>query len=1067
MAKFAIACDGNRRRKRSGARSAATTTSVATLAAAASLLGLAGATWADTTGNQGGVVGAGTILTEFLPGTPYFQPNPAATTGVDFTAVAFGYIKNEYIGVVVGQGGTYAENYSQTLTITHNVGGMITIGNTGGNLRNIQDDQEALVGLSRFELYQSSPFYPGGLQNTTGKPIGYGVWPLPSYWTLNAGSLFRDYSAYLRAQVDGATGPNNGNVGADATRTIEIPTLRNKALTSEYDISAGGATAGTVRLRQSIRLLRSMAQFTWTVTNTDAVAHTVNLRWCVPNRQNDGGPTVGNGATGTFGPRGNAYFQDPDLGVTVRRKDYITPASIPSDIYVYGRRYETDNPADPPFAARHIFRGAGATLPLRVYVGDSYEMYPTFAGFFPDPNSTFDSFINGVTTTSYYTVTVNPGSTASVVAYYGNGTATERFDNDFVTGTESLESLSFNSGAANQTGVIGNTSATLTDVGKQFLTPRPFQIYGSVYNQALNDPNFNVTLNNVNMALSLPPGLQFGINPATSMTDTPSRSLGSVRSDGNAVTSWYVEPTGDVFGAVTYQVNVSTSEFGPRAVSRIINLPAVPLRPVTADGYQMVGFPFDFDPDLSNNGDPSTIVNGLTRPVDEPVAFYQWIPDTLSLTGESGRYQLATQLQPGIGYFYRPNLNRVVFLKGARPYANQADTGFGQVQNPSQLQRVLERGWNIVANPYVYDIPLNYLSFVGTDNPSSITPQTFRDAVNAGLVRGGVFFYNTTTKSYDFFENISDPIRPFQGYWMFLNSRSILRYAQPTQRLSVVLPDPNTGTEPPTKARKNVGAIASGRAFVANPTMENWKVQLIAQNRGGATDKATLFGVSAQAKDGDDSRDLPKPPPPVEGYVYVGITKSGDKDAAPSRYAQDLKTPGGTKTWDFDVQADEDGPVTLSWPNLAKMPRRLRLQIKDKQTNKVTTLRGQSSVTVNVRKGVPSRFQFIAGPQPTTLLDITGLRAAKGGRGVGGYAFEFNVTRAATITGRVLTQNGKEVARFATGRAAEPGTLQRIAWNGRAQDGSALPTGPYLVEIQARGDEDEKVTRTQSFISLQ
>ena len=687
---------------------------------------------------------------------------------------------------------------------------------------------------------------------------------------------------------------------------------------------------------------------------------------------------------------------------------------------------------------------------------------------------------NGIATASYFgPYNLAPGQTQDIITFYGNGTPTELLDDNFVTATEARESVAYNSAAALQAGVVGNHNATNSTVGVQFLNSDPLIVYGGIYNRVPSTPLTNVNLTNVSAALVLPPGLALATNPLTGVQDTAQKTLGSngqVLGDKDATTSWNVTPTGDNFGALRYLMTVSTGEFGSRTASRVINVPATPLHQVTASSFQMIGFPFQFDPVLSNNGDPATVVNGLTSPADEPVAFYRWVPDANSLTGVSGSYQLANRLDTGIAYFYRPNLNRTIFANGVQPVAGQATTGADTLLGSSavgatsagisQVQINLERGWNMISNPYLYEIPLNYLRFVPTDSNPGAGSQTFADAVNNGLVRGGIFFYDTTTKSYDFFDQITSPLRPWQGYWLFNNSRVALVYTLPTQRNSVVLPTPNPGPiEPPTRDYKKPmvplakvwGAIVSGRAMVNQPVMDNWKLQLVASKQSGSSDRATIIGVSPTGRDVSTSaQNLPKPPPPVSDYVYMGIVR----EEKGTRYAQDIKGPNGVKTWTVEVQSDTDGNVTVQWPTIARLPRKLGLTVKNEATGRLTDLRTASALTLDMKKGQTTRLVFTAKTLNSQTLSLANVRTVGGGRASNGSGFgiAFDLNQEAQVSGVIKTLDGRVIAPLASGKAFGVGQGM-LHWSGRAVNGSALPAGGYKAEITAK-DETSTVTRT-------
>ncbi|HVK02435.1 MAG TPA: hypothetical protein VM490_03115, partial [Armatimonadaceae bacterium] len=941
--------------------------------------------------------------------------------------------------------------FANATTLTHNVAGMLTFGNIGGNLRGNADNYQALNGFGLGEYFQPS-----------GRPAGYGVWPLPSYWQ---GANAYDYSAYLRANVDGivvnnlVTGGTNVNVGFADGDLITVPTFRDNVLEAFYRLTAGNPAVGddgAVTLRQRITLLRNTARIEWTLSNYDTEAHRVSLRFAINQRP---GPL--NGFEQFPTPRFGFFYQDPSQGgVTDRAKifganpDGLPTTPVPDSVEIYGKRFEDQDANDPPYHSRFLYRGFGATLPSSVYVADPEEFYPGRGGFSPltTAQGRVPLFEDGLAVVNYYgpfDLRAGSADQVTIVAYYGNGSSTDRLEQDWALGTEAEEAFQYNSGAALDPAVVGNTSATFSTVAKKFLTPNPLPVYGSLYNRSVNAPPFQVNLDNVSLSLVLPSGLQFATNPGTGQTDVATKPIGTLLPDKDGTTNWLVEPTGDTFGTVVYQMTGTVGGTGQsRTVSRPVVIPATPLYPVTSASYQMIGFPFQFDPLLSNNGDPATIVNGLSRPVDDPVSFYRWIPDP---DGVTGRYERATKIEPTESYFYRPNLDRILFLRGAQPYPNQAPISGA---SGTRIQKTLERGWNMISNPFLYEIPIGYLRFTDTNGGN---PVPFGQAVTSGVVRGGVFFYNPQQKRYDFFDNQNQSLRPYQGYWIYLNDRRVIQFATPGQRQSAIVPDAASGSEPPTR-KKVAGAIASGRALVANPALDNWKVQLVASRQDGSGDFATLVGVTGAAKDGDDIRDLPKPPTIVDDYVYMSVVR--EENGKVSRFAQDLKSPGGKKSWELEVRADKDGPVTLSWPNMAKQPKRLRLRLTDTATGRVTDLKSASSITVNVSKDQPSRYVLVADQQASTPLAFSGLRVNRVGRGPNGtssYNFRFNITADASVTGRVMTMTNKPVSTFAASRAVSSKGENRLVWNGRSESGGALPAGPYLVELSARTDDGEVI----------
>lgn len=996
---------------------------------------LSGGALADTEGNRGAAV-----FPIGVAPAPVYQVFPGAFTQTSPPTYAF--ISNEYLFLSVGQFGSFTPTGMD-------VPGRISLGTTGGSARTSLDDNQALVGF----VTKDSSLPPGSTDGA--------VWP----YGHSAGG---DFPAYLRAVVDNSATPIN--VGFDSNQyqlqALFRPYTPGLSGTIEdgpallWETNLGNAN---LYIRHRYKLIRSKARLEWTIVNNDTVAHTVALRWNVNVRGAAGSLLGGNGY----------YYQDPDRGVTDRVQvfgaDYSNPAAppttVPATLDIFSRR--ADTATDIPFHLRQQFIGDDATPPNAVYVANTSELHPASGGFAPRSiGLRTPYFERGIATAAYYggpngfTVPAG-GGRVTVVTYFGLGASSELKTPDFVLGTEAPETLPYNSAAAVDSTVAGNTSATLQTVATKFLSeidangnPRPFQIFASVYSQKLRAPDSDVPLSGVFASLTLPTGLRFATNPATGARDVATKLVkpqgtaagadGEIKGDQDATVSWFVEPTGERFGPVTYQVAVSVARPNPlsRSISRTINIPAVPLVELFPSVFQMVGLPFQFDPVLSNNGDPDTIINSLSRPVDEPVVFYQWIPDPLSFTGTAGRYQRATKLEPGIGYFYRPssggaNGKRLIFVKGASPVANQAPLGNA---TPVPVQLILERGWNMISNPYIYEIPLNYLRIVPLDNNPGLNSISFADSVRNGLIKGGIFYFDAAQNGYRFFEDLTSTIKPWQGYWVFTTSRVSVLFATPTLRNSVVLPNPVDGTTPPTR---KIGATA-----------ERWQLNLVARGANGAQDSVTSIGVAPDAKEGPNALDVPKPPTPVNDYIYVTLNR-GEGTGTFSRILK--PSLGKRQTWNLQVESDKDGVASLLWPDIQNLPRRIRLSVTDLQTGATKDLRSTSSIRVNVRKNVPSRFVVTAQTEATRPLAITNFHQTSTGRSSASRAYAFNLSQDASITAVVKTvQSGKIINVLAAGGRASSTGETKVVWNGMNQNGAPVPTGPYMIEVTATNEAGEQ-----------
>ena len=1030
----------NTKKHRSGAT---LKSSVVMVAALAGLLGsVESASAVDTNG------GSAAVPIQFPSGglVPYTPPT---------TPPAYTFIYNEYMLVSVGISGTWSVTGLNT-----DVPGRISFGTLAGNLRISQDDNQPLLGgvsndpTSLFGVSENQWPYGFGDGLTTTLVQGEGN--------------YQNYPAYLRALVDGTT---QVNVGFDTNTYLLSPVFRQTdgtpgssadrpLMVARYNIGANGALV----LEQRIRLVRSVARMEWTIINNDQVAHTVGLRWTMNLRGSS-----------------NYYFVNPDRGVSPRPvvlgADPSTPGAIvppiPDTLDIFSRR--ADTVTDPGFHNRQIFRGLDSTLPISVYLANARELAP--GGTAPSgqylplaQGSRVPTFDTGIATAAYYGNTaqgysIPAGGRQVVVAHVGAGGSSDLVADDLLLATESPTSLPYYPGAATLSTVAGNTSATLASVASQFIgTPvtgtnsagnpvvtgvnNQFRIVASVYSQKQRLPDADVPLSGVSASLTLPPGLRFAIDPATGVRDVSTKlvvpqgsaagAAGTLVGDQDGTTSWLVEPTGEVYGPVTYQVAVGVARPNPlsRTIGRTLYIPATPLIELPTQVFQQIGFPFQFDAALSNNGNPDTVINSLSRPIDEPVLLYRWVPDPLSDSG-AGRYVVADKVEPGVAYFYRPaqgsNGKRLLYLKGAEPLTQQAPTGNAL---PVPMQLILERGWNMISNPYVYDIPLNYLRIVPLENNPALSSLSFGEAVRNGVIRGGIFYFSPSEGGYRFFEDLTAPMKPWQGYWVYVNNRVSVLFATPTQRDAVVVPDPvNSDPEPATRLKPM--------------TAEDWTLGLVARRSDGKQDSATRIGVAAGAA----SRSLPKPPP-FRDYVHVTI------EQGTSRYAQVLKNPGGKASWDLALESDLEGKVKLMWPGLNSVPKRVRLTITDKQTGQITNLRNASSINLDVVKDRTSRFVVTAQTEVTRPLSVT-LQRAPGTRAQGAYSFLLGLNQDATVSAVVRTTSGSTVGVVPAGRSRSG--ENRLVWTGRSQSGASVPAGGYVMEVRVTNDNGDSTLRTLPF----
>ena len=1014
---------------------------------------------ADTGGVSGDPGGIFIVPNPFwpvykAPSTVLAPPGSTDPATPDLRTVNWGAIFNDNIGVTVGgNSSTYSLTSINNGATTRNVAGRISIGNIGGSLRTTLDNYLPLMGFDTF----GASFYGVG-------SLG-GTWPIPNDWV--AANVGYDWCSYLRTKVDGVI------VDAGFASTAQGPNFRQLQTGGSY-LSRRCVIGTNVVVDETITLRGGLARFQWVIRNSDVAAHTVGLRFTanVRGNQNFGSSTT---PTGIF-------TEDLTRGVSFRTQ-ILDAAQVPAELNVYGHRAEDKTSAEPPFHVLQVFRPTAtisdATPPSRLWIADSDELQPQDVFYNPEelPNL-IPLFEDGIATAAFYGgpvgYSIPAGGTRTVIMYYGNGAITQTVDGALNTGIETEESLRYNTQGAIT--AAGLKDPTLSQVAPLFMTPNPIKVYGTAYNNTVRTPGEGeVIMENTTMTLSLPPGLRFAkVNGETRDAATKSvvpqgvvaGSNGTLRGDQQGLVDWMIEPDGTKYGPLPIQLTTtSRSISASKTVTRIINVPAPPVFEVQVGKYNMIGFPFAFDDVESGRGNPRIVINGLSNTTDEPTpsgpVIFGYDAKTQSFTGTTiGDGSLT--LETGKGYFYYPQVSnaipissvRTVFLKGVKPVEGQAPIGDAL---PLPFSITLEKGWNLVSLPYVYETPLRYVQFVSLEGNPNLNATGLTNAISTGLVRGGIFIYDPVNK-YQLITDTSSSVnlKPYQAFWIRANARTLVTFPSSVLRNAAV--EPNTiasptglDTNPATRAR-SIDEIASGRLSASPGTEQNWKLQIVAKHRNGATDAGTIIGVSPNATDATRAM-LPKPPV-FKDDVAVGIKQAG----ADTNYLQVLYPSGRSKkTWDMEVSSEKGGEVMVQWPGLQTLSRRVKLTIAQGGQSRGQSMRGSSSLTLNLKPGEVKKLKVVAETENTLPLQISNIRTTTT-RAVGatGYNIAFNLTQGATVFAKVTTVTGKDVAVIASGRAATSGE-NKIVWNGRANDGSALPAGPYNLIITAMGENSEPV----------
>lgn len=634
---------------------------------------------------------------------------------------------------------------------------------------------------------------------------------------------------------------------------------------------------------------------------------------------------------------------------------------------------------------RWLFKQKDLTTPDRVVISQFSRLSANLWDFTSLP----EAQVTDHAIASYWNPrSLAPGKSQTIVTMIGLATSTNDPSGRYALDTESPGVVGLDASATNQ------------------LAPEEFTISASVTNYLSLNALQNITFEDVSLAISLPRGL--ALADGESITKTiPSILPGEV-----ATVSWRVKPTGERIGELTYRVYSTVS---PGSLSKSVSRSLIV--PMTAKvdlktGFQMVSLPFAFD-----NADPAAIL-GMEQ---GEFTLLRW-------DAAMRRYALVNSIRPGEGYWLRVNANQTLNLNGAKV----AGDAFG-----GTLRLPLPQGWVQIGNPYPYPVPIGLIRFIDTTQGFAIT---FAEAVQRGMVRSVLFYYDTTPPAgyrvISLYSDPSAPMMPGLGYWIYVDTRN----------LEIIFPN----------------VVAPGATIVFPSRLSTapvrWQVQFSAQSED-RMDATAVIGAASRAADGIDMYDMPKPPAPVEESVRTLLIAQDGHSAL----AQDIRADGNRRqVWEMVVTAPKpDSLVVLRWKGLQSVPSSVRLKLVDTEAKVTRDLRSTSSYTFTVGASGSRRFQIVAEPRGAAGLRITTLRVART-RG-GAVDISYALSDSASTKVRILGATGKVIQTLQAGESVSRG-VTNLTWNGRDSAGIAVPAGTYLVEVTATAEDGQTARAVQPVV---
>ncbi|MHB8994265.1 MAG: glycoside hydrolase family 78 protein [Armatimonadota bacterium] len=401
-------------------------------------------------------------------------------------------------------------------------------------------------------------------------------------------------------------------------------------------------------------------------------------------------------------------------------------------------------------------------------------------------------------------------------------------------------------------------------------------------------------------------------------------------------------------------------------------------------------------------GVPGTPADQNANTAFGTAACYRWDPESTPATYRApfnDPLLEVVRVRPGRGYFV--NYDRQTTVQIA-----------GEPTDPTRTVSIgLSEGWNMIAN--TQSMPTKWSRFV----PSQ-----------ADGIRPFAFVYDGVTGSYKLISSLPsvgaarDSLLGWEGAWVRAVSGgvSLLVTAGSGTAEAIVKPQ---------QADLNGG----------------WVIPVVAK----AGDRADLTSVAGLVP-GSNGQHVIENPPTAPKTVDVYFT-----NAAGQRLAHDVRSQAGAQTYSFVVAcAVPDTNVTVRLPDLSQVPAAMQIMLVDKATGKSLYARTlQSYKYHSAGESSEREFELIIAPRTAGVLAVTATNASSSADGM---MMTYSVTKACSVNVRVLNLAGRSVKVLAANKLVGAG-VQTQLWNLTSDSGTKVPSGTYLLQIDAVAENGQSV----------
>ena len=528
----------------------------------------------------------------------------------------------------------------------------------------------------------------------------------------------------------------------------------------------------------------------------------------------------------------------------------------------------------------------------------------------------------------------------------------------------------------------------------------------------------SIPLQGVEIDVDLPPGMS-DYNNANSSHLVQYLSTVPPQTVEHVTFKVAVDPT--IFGNQQYTVTVKPNPGPTKVLTGTIVVASQPYLKLSGTA-NLVAAPWQFQ-----SGDWATILGANSGLVlDQDFQVFGWDPIAQD-------YYLQTNPGRGFGAF-------VIAAQGVGNVALGGSPTQVQDLSTDAPQIYLQPGWNLIANPYNYAIPIGQM--VGVPTADNKNTYTFAGLANSGYISGYLAYWDPQIQGYNELNNTTDMMLPNTGYWIFVLSSQpvLLDFKAVTQAFLPGIPD-NYNNHPPKKVQTASLDVAP-----------LWSLQLAARSNG-MVDGKTSIGQAASAQ---VAKVLSKPKPPIapvkNAISSAIVIPNGVRTM---RLGSALTAQSVTnQTWEWDVSTQNSGAVTLTWPNLSSLPSNVSLTLTDTANGAVKNLRTNTSYTY--QSGSLSTHKFKVAVRVGVPLPVIQSVTANAVQPAAKVSYDLSVNATTTVT----VKSGSTIIATLVRNRADASGSNTTTWNYLDTANRPAKKGTYIVTVSSTPSGGATTTKT-------